>query len=148
MSEHKDEKTITMTEEQLERIIRSAVRSALRDVKAEDELPGNEVDELQSAPATFSLIGLISTLFLGAIMSICIVVIIACGKVILENGFSFGILIFGLAFIMIGILSFLSMREINNTKKTEVISTLFSAIMALSTLIVAIASAYFAYKAL
>lgn len=148
MSEHKDEKTITMTEEQLERIIRSAVRSALRDVKAEDELPGNEVDELQSAPATFSLIGLISTLFLGAIMSICIVVIIACGKVILENGFSFVILIFGLAFIMIGILSFLSMREINNTKKTEVISTLFSAIMALSTLIVAIASAYFAYKAL
>ncbi len=148
MSERKDEKTITMTEEQLERIIRSAVRSALRDVKAEDELPGNEVDELQAAPATFSLLGLISTFFLGAIMLICIIVIIACLKVFTESGFSFVILIFGLAFLMIGVLSFLSMREINNTKKTEVISTLFSAIMALSTLIVAIASAYFAYKAL
>jgi predicted phage tail protein len=148
VSERKDEKTITMTEEQLERIIRSAVRSALRDVKAEDELPGNEVDELQAAPATFSLLGLISTFFLGAIMLICIIVIIACLKVFTESGFSFVILIFGLAFLMIGVLSFLSMREINNTKKTEVISTLFSAIMALSTLIVAIASAYFAYKAL
>lgn len=148
MNEHKDEKTITMTEEQLERIIRKAVRGAMHDLKDEEDLPGNEVDELQAAPATFSLIGLISTLFLGAIMSICIVVIIACCKVFSESGFSFAILIFGLAFIMIGVLSFLSMREINNTKKTEVISTLFSAIMALSTLIVAIASAYFAYKAL
>ena len=35
------EKTVTMTEEQLERVIRTAVRSALRDMKAEQELPGN-----------------------------------------------------------------------------------------------------------
>ena len=38
--------------------------------------------------------------------------------------------------------------EINKTKKMEVLNTIFSAIMALSTLLVAIVSAYFAYKSI
>ena len=148
MNEKKEDKTITMTEQQLERVIKTAVKTALRELKKEEELPGNEVDELNRAPATFSLISLISTLFLGAIMSICLLTVVESIKLLVQNGFNIGGFILLLAFIIIGVLSFFSLIEINNTKKTEVISTLFSAIMAFSTLIVAIASAYFAYKAL
>lgn len=148
MNEKKEDKTITMTEQQLERVIKIAVKTALRELKKEEELPGNEVDELNRAPATFSLISLISTFFLGAIMSICLLAVVGSIKLLVQNGFNIGGFILLLAFIVIGVLSFFSLIEINNTKKTEVISTLFSAIMAFSTLIVAIASAYFAYKAL
>lgn len=149
MSKKKEEPaTITMTEEQHERIIRQAVRGAMHDLKKEEDLPGNEVDELKSAPATFSLLGLISTMFLGLIISISILFIIVCGKIIYQSGFSFGILLFGAAFVFIGILAFVAMCEVNKTKKIEVINTIFNATVGLSSLIVAIVGAYFAYKAL
>lgn len=65
-----------------------------------------------------------------------------------QSGFSFGIFLFGAAFLFIGILAFVSMCEINKTKKIEVINTMLNATVSLSSLIVAIIGAYFAYKAL
>jgi len=142
------EKTVTMTEEQLERVIRTAVRSALRDMKAEQELPGNEVDEREAAPASFSLLEMLSTGILSAVILFCVLIICACIKMLVENGFSILTIIMGFDFGVIGILCFFAARELQKTKKIEVLSTIFSAIMALSTLLVAMVSAYFAYKAL
>ena len=59
-----DNKTITMTEAQLKEIIRASIKTALRELKAEEKLPGNEVDELKEAPATYSLLFIISGGFL------------------------------------------------------------------------------------
>ncbi len=145
MSEHKDEKTITMTEEQLERIIRSAVRSALRDVKAEDELPGNEVDEREAAPASFSLLEMLATGILSVVILFCVLIVCACVKLFIDNGFSLLTLIMLFDFVIIGVMSFFAIRELKKTKKIEVLSTIFSAIMAFSSLTVAVVSAYFAY---
>lgn len=143
-----DNKTITMTEAQLKEIIRSSIKTALRELKEEEKLPGNEVDELKTAPATYSMIILISEFFLGFIVTMGVFVPIACGKLIYQNGFNFNILLFGICFIFIGIFAFMSIREINKTKKIEVLNTVFSALMALSSLIVAIVGAVFAYKSL
>lgn len=148
MNKKEETATITMTEAQLERVIKTAIKTALRDLKEEDELPGNEVDELQAAPITFSLLGLIPVIFLSLIISISILFIIMCGKIMFQSGFSFGIFLFGAAFLFIGILAFVSMCEINKTKKIEVINTMLNATVSLSSLIVAIIGAYFAYKAL
>lgn len=148
MSECKDEKTITMTEEQLERIIRSAVRSAIRDVKAEDELPGNEVDEREAAPASFSLLELLSAGILSVVVLFSVLFVIACIKLFIDTGISLVGVMLLFIFGMIGVLSLFAIRELQKTKKIEVLSTIFSAIMALSTLLVAIVSAYFAYRAL
>ena len=148
MSEHKDEKTITMTEEQLERVIRTAVRSALRDVKAEQELPGNEVDEREAAPASFSLLEMLSTGILSTVIAFTVLAVIACIKLLIDNGFSILTFIMGFDFAVIGVLCFFAIKELQKTKKIEVLSTIFSAIMTLSTLLVAMVSAYFAYKAL
>lgn len=142
------EKTVTMTEEQLERVIRTAVRSALRDMKAEQELPGNEVDEREAAPASFSLLELLSTGILSVVVMFSILVVIACIKLFIETGITFVGIMFLFIFGMIGVLSFFTIKELQKTKKIEVLSTIFSAIMALSTLLVAMVSAYFAYKAL
>lgn len=146
MSKKEEATTITMTEEQLERVITKAVRAAIRASKDEDKLPGNQEDELKDAPVTYSMLILISEVFLGLIISIAILVLIACINIMYQNGFNFDILLFGIIFTMIGLFSFLAMRELNKTKKVEVLNTVFSAIMALSSLIVAIVGAYFAYK--
>lgn len=149
MSKKKEETaTITMTEEQLERIIRRAVRTAIRDSKAEDELPGNQEDELKTAPATFSMLVLISEIFLGIIIALAICVVYVCVKRMIQNEFDIYILLFALFFLFIGITSCMSIREISKTKKIEVLNTVFSVIMTLSSLIVAIVGTYFAYKAL
>lgn len=148
MKQQKKESTITMTEEQLEKVIRTAVRSALRDMKAEEELPINEVDETKEATATYSLISLIAILFLGLILSISLFFAGAAIWLIVQNGFNLPLLLYVLVFIVISILSFLSMREVNNTKKIEVINAVFNLAMGLSSLIVAIVGVYFAYKSI
>lgn len=148
MSEKKEDKTITMTEEQLERVIRFAVKNALRDLKAEEELPGNEVDEREVAPASFSLLEMLSTGILSVVVFFSALVVIACIKMFIDTGFTLVGLMLLFSFAMIGIMSFLAIRELQKTKKIEVLSTIFSAIMTLSTLLVAMVSAYFAYKAL
>ena len=148
MSDKKDDKTITMTEEQLERIIRTAVRNALRDIKEEEDLPGNQVDEREIAPASFSLLELLSTWILYMVVVFSIFMVIGCISAFINTGFNICVLMIFFFFLMIGIMSFLSIRELEKTKKIEVLSTIFSAIMALSTLLVATVSAYFAYKAL
>ena len=148
MSKKKEETTITMTEDQLERVIKTAVKTALRDLKAEEELPGNQVNELDAAPVTFSAIQYISSLFLIAVIFFFILFSIACLIVLFSEPFNPLALVFLIYSILIIITSVLSAVEINKTKKIEVINTFFSAIMALSSLIVAIVGTYFAYKAL
>ena len=148
MSKNKEETaTITMTEAQLERVIKTAVKTALCDLKKEDELTRNKVDELKNAPVTFSLLQCISLLFLFSVAIIFIIVAFVCIKLLLKafNDILFGIVIFS---ILIVISSVLSAAEINRTKKIEVINTVFNAIMALSSLIVAVVGTIFAYKAL
>ncbi len=149
MSKQKDVPTITMTEEQLERVIKTAVKNALYEMKNEEkELPGLEEDERKAAPASFSLIGTIASSFLTMVAIFTGLCVYACGKVWYENGFNWILLIFMLDFLFITILAVISAFELYNTKKIEVLNTIFSAIMALAGLIVAIVGAVFAYKAL
>ena len=148
MNKKEETATITMTEAQLERVIKTAVKTALRDLKEEDKLPGNQEDELQIAPATFSMLVVTYEIFLGLIILSAIFVVIACVNLMIQNGFNIDILLFALYFIFIVIFLFISIIEISKTKKIEVLNTVFSAIMALSSLIVAIVGTYFAYKAI
>lgn len=142
------EKQITLTASELENIIRSAVKNALRDLDAEKDLPVNEVNEREVAPASFSLLELIATtaLWLFAVFSGAGVYV--CGKIMCETGFSWLALVCLIDFSFITILAVVSAFELYKTKKREILNSVFSAIMAFSTLLVAIASAVFAYKAL
>ena len=147
MSKKKEEPaTITMTEEQLERAIKMGVKTALRELKAEEELPGNEIDELKSAPVTFSALQSISLLFLIVVAGFFGCFAIASIKLLISNAFNVILWVFLIYSILILITAVLSAVEIKKTKKIEVINTFFSAIMALSSLIVAIVGTYYAYK--
>ncbi len=149
MSKQKEVPTITMTEEQLERVIKTAVKTALYEMKNEEnELPGLQEDERKAAPASYSLIGIIASAFLSMVALFTGVCIYACGKIWYENGFSWILLISMFDFVFITVLAVISAFEIYKTKKIEVLNTVFSAIMALASLIVAIVGAVFAYKAL
>lgn len=147
MSKKKEPATITMTEEQLERVITKAVRTAIRASKDEDKLPGNEVDELKAAPASFSLISIFTIALLIIICAFSAISAIACIKFMIQNGFSFNWLMMTLFFAFISVASIISYKEILNVKKLEVLNTIFSAITTVSNLIIAIVGAYFAYKA-
>lgn len=149
MSKQKEVPTITMTEEQLERVIKTAVKTALYEMKNEEnELPGLQEDERKAAPASYSLIGIIASAFLSMVALFTGVCVYACGKIWYENGFSWILLISMFDFVFITVLAVISAFEIYKTKKIEVLNTVFSAIMALASLIVAIVGAVFAYKAL
>ena len=149
MSKEKESPTITMTEEQLERVIKTAVKNALYEMKNEEkELPGLQEDERKAAPASYSLIGIIASAFLSMVALFTGVCVYACGKIWYENGFSWILLISMFDFVFITVLAVISAFEIYKTKKIEVLNTVFSAIMALASLIVAIVGAVFAYKAL
>ena len=148
MSKKKEPATITMTEEQLERVITKAVRTAIRASKDEDKLPGNEVDEIKEAPASFSLIAIFTIVLLIIICAFSLISAIVCIKLMIQSGFSFGRLMITLFFAFISIASIISYKEILNIKKLEVLNTIFSAITTVSNLIIAIVGAYFAYKAL
>lgn len=148
MNKKEETATITMTKAQLERVIKMGVKTALRELKAEEELPGNEVDELKNAPATFSALQYISLLFLIVVGGFFGCVAFACIKLLISKALNIFLLAFLIYSILIVITSVLSAVEINKTKKIEVINTFFSAIMALSSLIVAIVGTYFAYKAI
>lgn len=148
MSKKKEPATITMTEEQLERVITKAVRTAIRASKDKDKLPGNEVDELKAAPASFSLISIFTIVLLIIICAFSAISAIACIKFMIQNGFSFNWLMMTLFFAFISVASIISYKEILNVKKLEVLNTIFSAITTVSNLIIAIVGAYFAYKAL
>ena len=149
MNKQKEVPTITMTEEQLERVIKTAVKNALYEMKNEEkELPGLEEDERKVAPASFSLIGTIASSFLTTIALFTGLCVYACGKVWYEKGFNWILLILMLDFVFITVLAVVSAFELYKTKKIEVLNTIFSAIMALAGLIVAIVGAVFAYKAL
>lgn len=148
MSKKKEPATITMTEEQLERVITKAVRTAIRASKDEDKLPGNEVDEIKEAPASFSLIAIFTIVLLIIICAFSLISAYFCIKIMIQSGFSFGRLMITLFFAFISIASIISYKEILNIKKLEVLNTIFSAITTVSNLIIAIVGAVFAYKAL
>ena len=143
-----EEKTITLTSSELESIIRSAVKNALRDLKDEEKLPVNEVDERKEAPASFTLLELMSTGILWSVIVGVIIVIAGCIKLLFEKGFDLLVVMMMISFAVIGFLCFCATRELQKTKKIEVLNTVFTAIMALSSLIVAIVGAVFAYQAL
>ena len=143
-----DNKTITMTEAQLKEIIRSSIKTALRELKAEEKLPGNEVDELKEAPATYSLLFIISGGFLFLFFLISVSAFGKCVEIALKKGLNISIFLAGFIFIAIGGFSIISIIEICKTKKTEVLNTVFSAVMALSSLLLAFMCAAFAYMAL
>ena len=149
MSKEKESPTITMTEEQLERVIKTAVKNALYEMKNEEkDLPGLKVDELASAATTFNFLKLIlAMLFVGLGFTSALIVWVSLSQII-QNGFqwSLGMVLFDFGFI--AIISVCAIVEIAKTKKLEVLNTIFSAVMALAGLIVAIVGAVFAYKAL
>ena len=141
-----------MTEEQLERVIKSAVKNALYEMKKEEkELPGLKEDERQEAPAFFSLLENIASIFLVNVIVLSGALIYAFGKVIIGQA-SIGVKAFSIICIfdilIIAVLAGKSIYEVQKTKKIEVLNSFFSAIMALAGLIVAIVGAVFAYKAL
>ncbi len=151
MSKQKETTTITMTEEQLKSIISEAVLKAIRQSKAEEELPINDENELEKAPASFALMGTLATGFLITLSAYSCIFIYGCGTVLFQP-VTWYVKLFALIamfdFIGIIILSISSIRELFKTKKIEVINSVFNAIMAISGLIVAIVGAVFAYQAL
>ncbi len=148
MSKQKEEKPITLTEEQLERIITTAVIKAMRQSKAEEELPINDKNELAEAPAFFSLLGILTSWLLVIFIIVTLVAAGACFLIAFQNGFNVYGLVLGLAFVFIAVLSGVAIYEIDKTKKIEVLNTVFNAIMAVAALIVAVVSAVYAYKAI
>lgn len=143
-----EEKYFTLTEPQLQRIIETAVVNAMRELKEEDKLPGNEVNDREEEPEVFSLLENTATEILSLVILVCVLMIIAGIVTIVKNGFSILYLALGFDFGIIGWYSFRAIRELHKTKKIEVLNTIFSAIMALASLTVAVASAYFAYKSI
>lgn len=148
MKSEKDETVITLTEEELERIIKTSIKVAMNELKEEEKLPGNEVDEREQTPASFSLLENISGWILWGVIIFSALAIIACINMLFTNGFDFLPIIMACDFGVIISLCVSAFREIQRTKKLEVLNTIFSAIMALSTLLVAIISAYFAYRSI
>ena len=152
MNNQTDEnKVVTMTEKQLEDVIRMAVKTAMHEFQTEKYLPVYEKDERQEAPAFFSLLENIASVFLLNIVVVSCIFIYAFGKIIFAQTpivakvLSF-ICIFDI--LVIAVLAGKSIYEVQKTKKIEVLNSFFSAIMALAGLIVAIVGAVFAYKAL
>lgn len=149
MSKKKEEPaTITMTEAQLERVIKTAVKTALRDLKEEEDLPGNEVNELKAAPASFTLIAIFTIVLLIIIFAFSAISVVSCIRLMIQNGISLSLIMTTIFFVFISAASIISYKEILNVKKLEVLNTIFSAITTVSNLIIAIVGAYFAYKAL
>lgn len=148
MSKKKEPATITMTEAQLERVIKTAVKTALRDLKEEEDLPGNEVNELKAAPASFTLIAIFTIVLLIIIFAFSAISVVSCIRLMIQNGISLSLIMTTIFFVFITVASIISYKEILNVKKLEVLNTIFSAITTVSNLIIAIIGAYFAYKAL
>ena len=149
MSKEKETPTVTMTEEQLERVIKLAVKQALYEMKNEEkELPGLKEDELAAAATTFNLLKFVLAILFGVLGVTSALIVITSFSQMIQNGFqwSFGMVLFD--FGGIAIISIVAIVEIVKIKKIEVFNSIFTAIMARSTLVVAIASAVFAYKAL
>lgn len=148
MKSEKDETVITLTEDQLERIIKSAIKEAMNELKQEQDLPGNEVDEEEKTPASFSLLRniasyllVIAIIFFGLLIVVCIKEIINIRAIIIPI-----IMIIDCIIVIWGSVSII--KEMFKTKRLDVLNTIFSAIMALSTLTVTIISAFFAYQAI
>ncbi len=143
-----EEKNITLTESQLEKIIQSAVINAMRELKEEEKLPGNEIDERDAEPEVFDLLENTATQILGVVILLSIVMIVA-GFIAFVK-YQLNILYVSLCFDfgIVGWYSFRAIRVLHKTKRIEVLNTMFSAIMALATLTVAVISAVIAYKAL
>ena len=149
MSKEKETPTITMTEEQLERVIKLAVKQALYEMKNEEkELPGLKEDELASAATTFNLLKFVLAVLFGGLGFTSALIVINAFSQMIQNGFQWqlGMTLFDFGGFVI--ISIVAIVEIVKIKKIEVFNSIFTALMALSTLIVAIASAVFAYKAL
>ena len=149
MSKQKEVPTISMTEEQLELVIKSAVKNALYEMKTESkERPGLQEDELAVAATTFGLLKVILVMLFGGLGATSLMVTIAALVQLIQNGFQWIMALIGFDFGGFTIVSFCAIREILKTKKLEVLNTIFSAIMAVAGLIVAVVGAVFAYKAL
>ena len=152
MNNQADEnKIVTMTEKQLEDVIRIAVKTAMHEFQTEKDLPIYDKDELQEAPAFYALLENIATVFLINVVVYSVFFVFIFGKVLFGQG-SAGVKIFSVIgiidFIVFAVLAWKSIRELQQTRKIEVLNSFFSAIMALAGLIVAIIGAVFAYKAL
>ena len=148
MSKPEEEKTLSLSEKDLERIIKAAVVAAIRESKEEDKLPINEVNELEAAPMTFSLLSIILWGLLVPVGIVSALFTVVIFSMMIQQGFQWLLLMMIIDLLGISVLSFCSARELFKTKKIEVLNTVFSAIMALASLIVAIIGTYFAYKAL
>ena len=149
MSKQKDVPTITMTEEQLERVIKTAVKNALYEMKNEEkELPGLDEDELAAAATTFVFLKMILIVLFVIIGISSLLCAVASIKDMTQNGIYWQAAVVAFDFGGIAGISVFAIIEIAKTKKLEVLNTIFSAIMALAGLIVAIIGAVFAYKAL
>lgn len=148
MSKQKETPTITMTEKQLENVIKTAVKNALHEIKDEENLPVNEKNDMKKAPASFTLLNLISLMALTLFFACSLTMVALAGYLLFKIGFNIFILLYGIAFLGFSVLSLIAMIEVDKTKSIEVMHTIFTAIMALVSLIVAIIGVVFAYKAI
>lgn len=148
MINEKEEPTITMAEEQLERIIRTSIKTALRELKEEEKLPGNEVNEFKEAPASYSLITVFTIVILIIIFGLSSIAVIFFIKLMIDNGFSSKKLTAATLFLLISVATVFSYIELIKTKKVEVLNMIFTAITTVSNLIIAIVGVVFAYMAL
>ncbi len=137
-----------LSEKELESIIKAAVVAAIRESKEEDKLPINDVNELDAAPMTFSLLNIILWSLLVPVGAVAFLFAVVSCSMIIQQGFQWLLLMLIVDSLGIAVLSFCAARELFKTKKIEVLNTVFSAIMALASLIVAIIGTYFAYQAL
>lgn len=139
------ETTITITKAQLEKIITNSIKTALKEIKTEEA----QSSDIQKTPATFTLLYVVSFIIFLILGFFSVAVIITCVYLMIQKSQYYGACITILLFaIFVLIISVSLCVEINKTKRIEVLNTIFSAIMALSTLLVAIVSAYFAYKSI
>ena len=148
MSDQIEERMYQLSEKELERVIKAAVVAAIRESKEEDKLPINDVNELDAAPMTFSLLNIILWSLLVPVGAVAFLFAVVSCSMIIQQGFQWLLFMLIVDSLGISVLSFCAARELFKTKKIEVLNTVFSAIMALASLIVAIIGTYFAYQAL
>lgn len=139
------EKTITLSETQLEKIIETAVVKAIRETKAEDQLPGNEVDERVSEPEVFDLLENTASSIMALVIVVSLIIIIAGIIEFVKSGFVYWYVMICLDLVVVVWYCISAIRALFKAKRIEVLNTIFSAIMAFSSLTVAVVSAYFAY---
>lgn len=144
MSKEKETPTITMTEEQLEIVIETAVKKALLEVKKED-IKRNEIDE---GPDLLSAVAMMLYAIYLTFLIIEGVVIFKCVQFLRINGFDLRPIGIGFAAGCAIIVTLYNMMCVEELKKIDELNLVYSSIIATVAAIISLIGVVFAYKAL